>query len=644
MKKHNIYVNIGIVRKGKVMEKIREFITKLKINRNSILKVLLAIVTPLITIFLTEDIQRQSWGQTFNWMISNIGYVLLNFLILYFIFYSVQLIFNKTKISFIVTNAIYFIISTISHFKYEVRGEVLLVNDFSLINQAEGLLSFIEPKMFLNVPIIGSCIFVIGFMVLLHFLKSKFDRKKNLIVWSIISIIMFFTYANQFTSSKILNILGLDTEIRYNMNSIYEKEGVFLGLYSNIIMSKVQKPNDYSREKVFELLDGIKSNNDLNSSDKKSGDSKPNIIMIMSESFFDPTVLEKVKFSEDPMPNIRKLIEEYTSGKFISSTFAGGTSNIEFEAFTGQSIAYLPYGTVPYTDLTTNIASIDTLPKIMKANSYKTVALHTYDKTFYDRDKNYKNMGFDEFIGIDELHEPKYFGRYVSDDTFVNNIIKILEDNSGDEDATFIWGITMQNHTPYSMSNYNKELDIKISGESLTEEAKDRLTAYVNGIYESDKATQKLIEYLEDSDKPTILLFFGDHLPSQYEAYFDTGLIHTKDTTKWNVDEMFKLHTVPFFIYDNYDYKDNYSQSEMVGTVFLGNYLCDYIGLQKPIYFDFLDTLTFKAIRDRLFVDKNGVAYEKPTSDYLEAINNHKILQYDTLYGEKYIREYEDKK
>ena len=631
-----------------------------------IINILIGFFMPLAIILLTEFIHRQSVGETLAWTVKNIGAVLLNYLIIYFVFYGMQCIFNKAKISLVITSALYFIISTISYLKYEIRGEVLLINDFSLVNQAEGLLSFIEPQMFFKLPIILAVTFIIGVVILFHYFKIKTNRKKSLMILVTISLIMYITFANQYTSNSILKIFGLDTEIRYNLNSIHEKEGVILGLYSNIIMSNLQEPVGYSKEKVFEILENIKITKEIKSdsleavnqielsNEVESGNTidingstisgeeqgiKPNIIMIMSESFFDPTVLEGVEFSKDPIPNIRKIMERYTSGKFLSSTFAGGTSNIEFEAFTGDSIAYLPYGTVPYTDLQENIAEIDILPKIMKNNGYKTVALHTYDKTFYNRDINYANIGFDEFIGVDELFEPEYFGKYVSDETFVDNIIKILEDNEN-EQSTFVWGVTMQNHTPYDIANYSHELELNIDGENLTEETRNRLTAYVNGIYESDKAIKKLVDYLETIDKPTIVLFFGDHLPSLYEAYFDTGLIHTKDTTKWSTEEMYELHTIPFFIYDNFNYKTEYSQNEVVGTAFLGNYLCNYAKLEKPIYFEFLDTLEFKALRDRLFVDKYGTAYEKVTDEYREMINNHKILQYDSLFGEKYIEDF----
>lgn len=723
--------------KLKFLDRFKYFLNKYDRPINYII----GIIMPLAILFLSEYIQRQSFSKTLEWTFGNIGFVLLNFLIMYGLFNLVQLIFNKTTISCLTTSLVYFGFSIVSYLKYEIRGDVLIINDFALAGQAGGLLEFIEPQMLLKLPIILSILFLVFSIILFAVHKIKTKRKNTLIKLVSILIAGYILFVNSYTSASTLRLFGLDKDIRYNMNSVYEKEGIALALYSNIVMSNVEIPEGYSKEKIFETLDLVKNalnnsnisettkenlenerdslnnsnnpesskenqeneedllnnsnvqeSNEDNNKETFTSDSekiKPNVIMIMSESFFDPTVLEGVNFSQDPIPNVRKLMNNYTSGRFISSTFAGGTSNIEFEAFTGNSIAYMPYGAVPYTDIKDKIANAYSLPKIMKDNGYKAIALHTYDKTFYDRDINYENLGFDEFIGVDELYEPKYFGKYVSDETFTDNIIKIIEDNqtsdntekddlsrefegieknnsssikniegnnnlsndveSGDTISTsknsnqplFIWGVTMQNHTPYTMSNYSEdEIKISLEGENLSEEAIDKLSAYTNGIYESDRAIQKLVDYLEESETPTVLLFFGDHLPSQYSAYFDTGLIHTKDTTKWNAEEMLELHTIPFFIYDNYNLKTEYSNDETVGAVFLGNYLCNYINVEKPIYFKFLDTLTFKAIRDRLFVDKDCQPHDKVIDEYKEQVEAHKLLQYDIIYGEHYIFEY----
>ncbi len=326
----------------------------------------------------------------------------------------------------------------------------------------------------------------------------------------------------------------------------------------------------------------------------------------------------------------------------VSITFAGATANVEFEAFTGEPTEFLPYGTAPYTDLTEEIRHCGTIQKVLKKNGYKTIGLHTYDGEFYNRRENYKYLGFDEFKDMNEMENPGYYGKYVSDKTMTENIIKELEDNKNGRKPVYIWALTMQNHTPYATSNYDEDaLKIKVSGDMLSDEAMDKLTAYVNGVYESDRCLKTLIDYLDNSETPTVLLFYGDHLPSLYEAYYDTGMITTKDTSKWTTLEMYEMHQIPFFIYNNYNLKKEYSHNEVIGAMLLGNRLLNEAGIKKTSYFNFLDTLNYLALRDRLFIDDEGNISEGITEKCLEKANEHKMLQYDMLYGKNYIREYD---
>ena len=325
----------------------------------------------------------------------------------------------------------------------------------------------------------------------------------------------------------------------------------------------------------------------------------------------------------------------------ISSTFAGATSNVEFEAFTGESTEYMPYGTAPYTDLRSEIRNIDTIQKVLKNNGYMTIGLHTYDGDFYNRRDNYKYIGFDVFKDMNEMDSPGYYGKYVSDKTMTENIIKELEDNK-ENGPLYIWALTMQNHTPYSTENYDKDaLKIQVSSSALTSVAYDKLTAYTNGVYESDRCLKQLIDYLDDSKTPTILLFYGDHLPSLYEAYYDTGMINTKDTSKWTTFEMYEMHQIPFFIYNNYNLKKEYNHNEIVGAMFLGNRLLNEAGIKKSAYFNFLDTLNYLALRDRLFIDEEGNISAGIPEKCMKKTNEHKMLQYDMLYGKNYIAEYD---
>lgn len=610
---------------------------------------IIGVVYPWVLLFFCEWLVRQSALEAVQWMFGNFGMVLLNSLLWYSLFFLVQVIGNRAGISTLVASLPHIIITLISHLKYTVRGEVLLLNDFQLAGEADGLLSFIEPSMILQAPMILSVLLVLAITIFLCICKIKTRRNHSAIVLGGLLLTTYLVFGNSWTSAPLLRVFGVDNQVRYDVNQVQEKEGVLLGLYSNDKMNQLEVPANYDAEHVAEIMEEVeiaKKEQGSSSGDWLLQGKLPNVIMIMSESFFDPTVLKNIEFSQDPLPNFHALSQIYTSGNLITSTFAGGTSNIEFEAFTGNSIAYLPYGSVPYTDYQEVLKRVDTLPKMMKENGYKTMALHTFDKTFYHRDENYANMGFDEFWGVEELENPEYFGRYLSDETFTRNVIKMIENNP--DEPLFIWGVTMQNHTPYATANFDEELEITVDGENLGEVAKDKMTAYANGIYHSDMALQQLVTYLSESDKPTILLFFGDHLPSQYEAYLDTGVIHTKDTTQWNAEEMLQLHTLPFLLYDNFEGEDMHIQNETVGAAFLGNYLCNAIQkvapFQKSKYFDFLDTLTFQAIRDRLFVDEKGVPSIRIPAAYEEMVEKHKILQYDMMFGEQYLKKQNLKK
>jgi phosphoglycerol transferase MdoB-like AlkP superfamily enzyme len=207
----------------------------------------------------------------------------------------------------------------------------------------------------------------------------------------------------------------------------------------------------------------------------------------------------------------------------------------------------------------------------------------------------------------------------------------------------FIWALTMQNHTPYTASNIEKEaLYIEVSGERISDIAKDKLTGYVNSLYESDRRLELLIDYLKESKKPTVLMFYGDHMPALYEVYYDTKMISTLDTTKWSTSEMKKLHEVPYFIYQNFDNQVKIKNTENVGAYKLGNMLLSLSNVKKSSYFSFIDSLKYIALRDRLFIDEKGNAYEEIQEGYVDEIYKHKLLQYDMIYGNNYVKEFEE--
>ncbi len=615
-------------------------------NVKRVTGIFLAVFLPLVLVFCAQVLQRNSIDYSFEWMSQNVGMVAINMAILYIVFFALYAISKNHTLSFAISSILYMILPLISRLKYDVRGEVLLVNDFALISNVGEVASFAEFSNDLTWELMSILLFIIISAVILFLLKFKMRRRTGIVNMLLFTAVLVVVFTNQ----EYLKAFGINENVRFAPNVVHDKQGTILGIYSNFEMNKVTEPRGYSKDKIYAILDKSKNEEKLDSFGDEIKSQKiekyPNIIMIMSESFCDPMAIPNVTYSQDPISYIRKLMKNKNtiSGNLISSTFAGGTSNIEYEAFTGNISAFLPYGTVPYTDIGKNLENVQTIQKEFKKNGYKTLAIHSYNGDFYDRNKIYPILGFDDFIEDKELKDVGYYGKYVGDAVVYKNIVEQLKENTSGK-PMFIWALTMQNHTPYTISNIEKDaIYVDVSGDKLSKIAKDKLMGYVNNAYELDRRLEILIDYLNESKEPAILMFYGDHMPALYEAYYDTGIISSLDTTKWSVEEMLKLHTIPYFIYQNFDNKIKLDNVQNVGPFKLGNMLLTLSGVNKSSYFRFLDTLKYSALRDRLFMDQNGKTYEEIQQDYFDQINEHKMLQYDMIYGENYVDEYDKEK
>ena len=612
---------------------------------NKILNIFLIVFLPIILVFCATVIQRGTAEQSINWMVSNPGIVLINMAIFFIAFFALSLITRWHGFSFFISSILYLILPLISRLKYDIRGEVLLLNDLSLISNVGEVASFAEIASDLLIIIIEVALFIIITSILLGARQMKISRITSLVflLLSVACIVVIIPNKNA------LKILGVNENVRFSPNVVHEKQGTILGLYSNYEMNKIEAPNNYGKAEVYRILNKIKNDDETNYDSfgdriDNNKSIKPNIIMIMSESFCDPLQIEGVEYSKDPISFIRKLQQNKNtiSGKLITSTFAGGTSNIEYEAFTGTACAFMPYGIVPFTDIGSGLENVQTIQKVLKNNGYTTTAIHSYTGDFYNRNKIYPVIGFDDFLEDKDLSDVGFYGKYVGDATVYKNIVEQLKNKKKGEPA-FIWALTMQNHSPYTVSSIGKEaIYVDVFGSQLSKSSKDKLTAYVNEVYESDRRLEILIDYIDSIKEPTILMFYGDHMPALYDVYIDTKMISTQDTTKWTPEEMLKMHTVPYFIYQNFENENKLTNTENVGALKLGNMLLNLSGVNKSYYFRFVDTLNYTAIRDRLFVDLNGRANSEIPEEYMEKINEQKTLQYDMLYGENYVAEFDE--
>ena len=314
----------------------------------------------------------------------------------------------------------------------------------------------------------------------------------------------------------------------------FHREGIVLSFLKNAMNSVVKKPEGYSAEVVNGYL------NEYAGEEKTEGIRPVRIIMVMNEAFSD---LRTVGLDEniDVMPFIDSLEDNVIEGDLYVSVYGGGTCNTEFEALTGNSLAFMGIGAYPYTENVTD--PMFSLASYFKDRGYTADAFHPNKATNWNRNMVYPNLGFDSFHDINDyvkLAEPEYLHDLPADAWDYDSVNKVSEMHNGD--AEFLFDVTVQNHSGYSrFLDVEEDSTVKEYGSQLGKKAR----VYLSLVKASDDELKELVEKYRDSDEPTMIVFFGDHQPGlDYETQKD---IYT--TVQNNLD-YFKTK---FFIWTNYD-------------------------------------------------------------------------------------------
>lgn len=377
-------------------------------------------------------------------------------------------------------------------------------------------------------------------------------------------------------------------------------------------------PENYSKATVQKIAESIEVNNDHEISDLK-----PNIVVVMSESFFEFGRMLGDEDGKTLYPNVL----EHKIGQTVSARFAGGTSNVEFEAMTGFSLNFMPSGTVPYLQFVKR--DVPSLPRYLKDMGYATTALHTYHKYYWRRVVAYPLMGMDKFVGLDDLDNPKMYGTYVDDEVINDLIIKELKE---EEKPKFIYAITMQNHSMYDDNRFG-ENTIQFASE-YSARSNAMINTYGTGIVHSDKKLKELIESLEKLDEPTLLVFFGDHLPYLDKAYEETGFI--KDSNYKTLEEELKMKETPLVAWNNYG--KEIDEVGNISTSYLTPHILKWAELPKNKYYQFVEDYSevLPIYNNILKADKDGNLIEDTPENLIDLENKYRVLQYDLLHGNKY--------
>lgn len=616
----------------------------------------------------TTKFVSQTW-------IDNQYQALLNFIVLGAIYLTLVLILNRFWVASAIFGTVMTVFAVANHIKIESRNEPVIPADLNFITggNAGELTSFIpKSSQTLVDGAVTGVIYFVAICIIMQFLDGRnaiipchwlhpFASVKNfagtltrvlaaaLSATLVVSFIWELGTANSWATEFAHNLS--DNPQPWNPLADAANNGPAINFLQLAHTKIMDEPEDYSKEAMTKIAKKYSKEADSINQSRTTNLTDSTVIMVLSETFSDPTRIPGVSFAEDPIPNIRQIKDETTSGLMLSPGYGGGTANIEYQALTGLSMAnYSDTLSIAYQQLVPGQKWDQSLNQLWneKNGEDSSVAFHAYNRGMYFRDINYKKFGFSKFYATDgtpELTDLRLIDSawYVSDESFYSQVLKKVQSSDGNK---FYQVVTMQNHMPYEdiyTDNQFKELD---TSENLQENERLNIETYTKGLNYTDQATQDFLNTLNNIDRPITVVFYGDHLPGIYStAYSDS-------------DNILGLHETDYFIWSNNassaaGTKLDDASSAYTSSNYFSAQLASHLNAKVSPYLAFL-TEMHQAIPAMSVPSAAGGSSDKPV--YLNAagacmnekdlseeaktlLHDYKLIQYDMSAGRNYLKD-----
>lgn len=618
---------------------------------------------------LTRFVAQMWMEQKYIW--------LLNFCVLGMVYLVLIFVLNR----FWVATALFAIITSVfavaNHIKIQLRNEPVIPSDLSFIFSGNGgeVASFIpkDSQALVNntitmlVWLTIACLllqFIDGRRCVISFHWRRPLRNTKTIIGNctrIVAVIVSTSLLCSFTLN--LNTVGSwshnwaqalgDSPTLWDAAGDASLNGPTINFLRLANPKTMTKPSDYSQATMQEIAQRYNKIAEKTNQSRSNNLTDNTMIMILSESFSDPTRVPGITLSEDPMPNIRALKNTTTSGLMLSPGYGGGTANIEYQALTGWDLALFDNSMqVPYQQLVPHQKVTETFNQLWndRYGASGSIAFHPYYKNMYLRDIDYKKFGFSHFYTLDSNppithHDGLDNSPYASDAEAYQNVVDELQNSNHPQ---FIQLATMQNHPPYSdwySDNQFKDADTT----NLPADEKTGVDTYIKGVSITDQATTDFLNQLDAIDQPITVIFYGDHLPGVYT----TARASSKNTIT--------MQETDYFIWSN-------EASASAGTKLdpaaaatsytSPNYFMamasDHMNTKVSAYIAFLSamrteipaterlTLGVSGVTDNtptVYLDANGnvVSKKELSSQQKKLLNDYRLIQYDMTAGKNYL-------
>lgn len=587
-----------------------------------VIRILFALVIPLGCFYTFETLTHQM-----STMIELAKR--LNIAFYYWLFLFVFFIAGRTSISMAICVSAIAIIGVGNYFVVMFRSNPIVPWDIYSFETAMG----VADNYVFSVDWALAEHIAMFILMLIVGVRTNIRLNKKILrpILTVAMCIPAYFYISYLWQDNLERNTGLNDTL-FNAKYMHSKDGFFVSFILDIHFLQIEEPKNYSDEYALSLL------NEQEVEKVETPEELPDIIAIMDETFSDPAVLGEFETNKDYMPFVHSILRgevaNTISGYADVSVLGGNTANSEFEFLTGNSMAFFPNGSVPYLQYIRD--GISTIVPQLEEYGYTTYGTHPYRAKGWNREFIYDLMGFDYRYFQGSFPFEDKLRNYVSDEA---DFKSILEWRNNTEGPFFMFNVTMQNHSNYGgdFDNFDPQIVAKFKNTYSNK----YLNKYLSLMYETDQDVASLLSELSQSDRKTIVVFWGDHQPNDYVVrpiYKEYGL----DFDNQTYEQQQQRQKTPFFIWANYDIHEQTNVE--ISLNYLNILLFETAGLQLDEYQTFRKNLWQGQIPMMNAVgyrndDGDLVEYDDAPEEIQNLLNEYQNIQYYRME-----REYSKKK
>ena len=582
----------------------------------------------------------------------------------YLLFYVVVFFITSCfRMTMGIVNVVLFVFGLANYYVDLFRGTPLVPMDFLAIGTGMNVAAGYDFKLSWQI-VMAALMLVLSFVLERQMINIRPQVRRSKIMVRATALAYILIIASTVYGTDVLADHGFKPDF-WNQSRGYHNSGSWYNFCLNTKYLHVSAPDGYNADDIGtvaqDVIDAVDADPDNETSiNMLTGEDtyqatgeKPNIIAIMNETFSDPGTLGDLQTNMDYLPFYHSLSENTIKGTLSVPVFGAGTSNSEYEFLTGNSISTLPSGSSVYESYIDGAQP--SLVSTLESQGYSSLAFHPYFADGWNRPSVYNDMGFNDFISMEDIIDPTVVAQYQEDndeDAFIEKVEALYPDEENmllrrfisdsydyqkveemyeqrdPSQPFFLFNVTMQNHGGYDRMYLNFNQEIRITNMMGYYPKAER---YLSLLKKSDEALQELITYFSNVDEPTVIVMFGDHQASVENAFYEE--LYGKPLDQLTEEEQQTRYHTPFLIWANYDIPE--ATLDNISANYLSTLLLQVAGLELTPYNEYLAALyqQIPVIDTVGYRGSDGVVYEKDdtTSPYADLIQGYNCINYNNL-------------